>query len=37
VSAIIPFIVRPPRREVSEETGRFQREEAGERAGVSSR
>jgi OFA family oxalate/formate antiporter-like MFS transporter len=37
VSAIIPFIVRPPRQEVSQETGRFQREEAGERARVSSR
>jgi OFA family oxalate/formate antiporter-like MFS transporter len=35
-SAAIPFIVRPPHRDVTTETGRFQREEAGERAGVSS-
>lgn len=32
LSAIVPFIVRPPRRAVSEETGRFRREEAEERA-----
>jgi OFA family oxalate/formate antiporter-like MFS transporter len=37
VSAIIPFIVRPPRQEVTQETGRFQRDEVRERTGVSSR
>jgi nitrate/nitrite transporter NarK len=37
LSAIVPFIVRPPKREVTSDTARFQREEAGERAGVSSR
>jgi OFA family oxalate/formate antiporter-like MFS transporter len=34
VSAVVPFIVRPPRREVTTETGRFERDEVRERAGT---
>jgi OFA family oxalate/formate antiporter-like MFS transporter len=34
LSAIIPFIVRPPGGEVTKETARFQRDEATERAGT---
>jgi MFS transporter, OFA family, oxalate/formate antiporter len=38
VSAVIPFIVRPPRREEPvPETGRFQQDEVAVRQGVSSR
>jgi OFA family oxalate/formate antiporter-like MFS transporter len=34
VSAIIPFIVRPPSREGAADTGRFRRDEVRERAGT---
>jgi MFS transporter, OFA family, oxalate/formate antiporter len=34
VSAIIPFIVRPPAREAAADTGRFRRDEVRDRAGA---